>query len=270
MCPRRCANWPKPCGLPVEEHSPGTVAAALLFEHVTFRYRDRPVLEDVSLRVDEGDCVAVIGPNGGGKSTLLKLALGLLRPDQGQIRVFDHAPHAGCLLTGYVPQHVHFDPQFPITAEEIVLMGRLDRLPWWGRYSPVDRTAAVEALRRVGLSGLEGRSFAALSGGQRQRILIARALFSEPRILLLDEPTANIDLSVEETFLELLEEVRRHTTIIVVTHDLGLAERLTDQVVCVNRRVHRHRMADLDGPTLRQIYSGDQRERHFKASADPS
>jgi zinc transport system ATP-binding protein len=239
------------------------VSPALQFDQVTFRYREHPVLEDVSLRVDEGECLAVIGPNGGGKSTLLKLALGLLRPESGTIRVFGHTPHTGCRLTGYVPQHVHFDPQFPITAEEVVLMGRLDRLPWWGRYSPVDRTAAREALRRVGLSGLESRSFAALSGGQRQRILIARALFAEPRILLLDEPTANIDLSVEETFLELLEEVRRHTTILVVTHDLGLAERLTGHVLCVNRRVHRHRIEDLDGTTLRQIYSGEQRERHF-------
>ncbi len=239
------------------------MSAALHLAGVGFRYRDKPVLTDVSLRVEEGECVAMIGPNGGGKSTLLKLALGLLRPDEGSIHVFDHPPHTGCRLTGYVPQHLQFDPKFPVTLHEVVLMGRIDRLPWWGRYSKVDRDSAAEALRRVGLAGLEERSFAALSGGQRQRVLIARALFAEPRLLLLDEPTANVDLSVEETFIELLEEIRRRATIIVVTHDLGLVERLTDHVICVNRRVHRHRVGELDGQTLRQIYSGELREVHF-------
>ena len=239
------------------------MATALDFHHANFRYKEVPVLVDVSLRVEEGECVAMIGPNGGGKSTMLKLALGLLKPDSGTVQVFHHAPHTGCRLIGYVPQHLHFDPKFPVTCLEVVLMGRLDRLPWWGRYSREDLAAAGEILRRVGLVDIEERPFASLSGGQKQRVLIARALFTEPRILLLDEPTANVDLTVEERFVELLEELRARVTIVLVTHDLGLVERLTDQVICVNRRVHRHRVQDLDGETLRQIYSAELREQHF-------
>jgi zinc transport system ATP-binding protein len=239
------------------------VATALDFHHANFRYKEVPVLVDVSLRVEEGECVAMIGPNGGGKSTMLKLALGLLKPDSGTVQVFHHAPHTGCRLIGYVPQHLHFDPKVPVTCLEVVLMGRLDRLPWWGRYSREDLAAAGEILRRVGLVDIEERPFASLSGGQKQRVLIARALFTEPRILLLDEPTANVDLTVEERFVELLEELRARVTIVLVTHDLGLVERLTDQVICVNRRVHRHRVQDLDGETLRQIYSAELREQHF-------
>jgi zinc transport system ATP-binding protein len=245
------------------------VATALDFHHANFRYKEVPVLVDVSLRVEEGECVAMIGPNGGGKSTMLKLALGLLKPDSGTVQVFDHAPHTGCRLIGYVPQHLHFDPKFPVTCLEVVLMGRLDRLPWWGRYSREDLAAAGEILRRVGLVDIEERPFASLSGGQKQRVLIARALFTEPRILLLDEPTANVDLTVEERFVELLEELRARVTIVLVTHDLGLVERLTDQVICVNRRVHRHRVQDLDGETLRQIYSAELREQHFGPCACP-
>ncbi len=239
------------------------MATALDFHHANFRYKEVPVLVDVSLRVEEGECVAMIGPNGGGKSTMLKLALGLLKPDSGTVQVFHHAPHTGCRLIGYVPQHLHFDPKVPVTCLEVVLMGRLDRLPWWGRYSREDLAAAGEILRRVGLVDIEERPFASLSGGQKQRVLIARALFTEPRILLLDEPTANVDLTVEERFVELLEELRARVTIVLVTHDLGLVERLTDQVICVNRRVHRHRVQDLDGETLRQIYSAELREQHF-------
>ena len=245
------------------------MAAALDFQKTNFRYREVPVLVDVSLRVEEGECVAMIGPNGGGKSTMLKLALGLLKPESGTIQVFNHAPHTGCRLIGYVPQHLHFDPKFPVTCLEVVLMGRLDRLPWWGRYSREDLAAAGEILRRVGLMEMEERPFASLSGGQKQRVLIARALFTEPRLLLLDEPTANVDLTVEERFVELLEELRERVTIVLVTHDLGLVERLTDQVICVNRRVHRHRVQDLDGETLRQIYSAELREQHFGACACP-
>lgn len=245
------------------------MGAAIEFQHANFRYRDVSVLTDVSLRVEEGECVAMIGPNGGGKSTLLKLALGLLKAESGTIQVFDHAPHTGCRLIGYVPQHLHFDPKFPITCMEVVLMGRLDRLPWWGRYPSADREIAHESFRRVGLTGLEERPFAALSGGQKQRVLIARALCTEPRLLLLDEPTANVDLTVEERFVELLEELRQKITIVLVTHDLGLVERLTDQVICVNRRVHRHRVSELDGNTLRQIYSAELREQHFGSCGPP-
>jgi len=243
---------------------------ALNFDRITFGYGATRVLNEVSFRVPEGACTCVIGPNGGGKTTLLKLALGILQPQSGTITIFDHAPHIGCRMIGYVPQHLQFDAQFPITALEVVLMGRLDRLPWHGRYSAADKEAAMESLRAVDLVQVPERPFSSLSGGQKQRVLIARALVTEPRLLLLDEPTANVDLSVEEQFVKTLEELRQRMTILMVSHDLGLVERLTDTVLCVNRRVHEHRVADLDGDTLREIYSAEMRQLHFAPRASSS
>lgn len=235
----------------------------LVFRNVCFSYGERLVLEDVSFALDARECVGMIGPNGGGKTTLIKLALGLLKPDQGEIRVAGHAPHTGCRKVGYVPQHLQYDRKFPVTALDVVLMGRLDRLPWWGRFRTEDREASIRALGEVGLAEAAERPFADLSGGQRQRVLIARALVSRPEVLLLDEPTANVDLTVENLFLRTLDELKQRLTILLVTHDLGLLEQLTGQVLCVNRKVHRHALRDLDGGALREIYSGARRERHF-------
>lgn len=235
----------------------------LEFQHVRFSYGDHPVLEEVTFAIGARECVGMIGPNGGGKTTLVKLALGLLRPDEGQVRIAGHFPHTGCRKVGYVPQHLHFDRKFPVTAVEVVMMGRLDRLKRWSHYGAADREAARRAMDEVGLSEVAERPFADLSGGQRQRVLIARALVSDPEILLLDEPTANVDLSVEKMFLKTLDELKKRLTILLVTHDLGLIERLTSEVLCVNRRVHRHSLQDLDGQALREIYSGARRERHF-------
>tara|TARA_R110002096_G_scaffold215310_15_gene403181 strand:- start:135 stop:875 length:741 start_codon:yes stop_codon:yes gene_type:complete len=244
------------------------VASALSFNNVNFRYAENYVLRDVSFGVEEGVCSCVIGPNGGGKTTLLKLALGILKPETGDIRIFDHRPHIGCKLIGYVPQHMQFDPKFPVTALEVVLMGRLDRLPWWGRFCDEDRDAAMASLAEVGLKDRCDSPFAQMSGGQKQRVLIARALATEPRLLLLDEPTANIDLSVEEQFLETLRSLPEKMTILMVSHDLGLVERLTEAVLCVNRNVHHHKVSDLDGHTLREIYSGELRKEHFEHHHD--
>ncbi|MEM1296710.1 MAG: ABC transporter ATP-binding protein [Verrucomicrobiota bacterium] len=244
------------------------MAPALKFQDVNFRYGENCVLRDVSFEIEEGICSCVIGPNGGGKTTLLKLALGILKPETGDIRIFDHHPHIGCKLIGYVPQYMQFDPKFPVTALEVVLMGRLDRLPWWGRFGEQDREAALAALAEVGLKDCCDRPFAEMSGGQKQRVLIARALVTEPRLLLLDEPTANIDLSVEEQFLETLRSLPDKMTIMMVSHDLGLVERLTETVLCVNRKVHHHKVAELDGKTLREIYSGELRKEHFEHHHD--
>lgn len=245
------------------------MSAALTFDHVSFRYAAPVVLEDANFTIEEGACIGVIGPNGGGKTTLFKLALGLLRPQLGKIEILNHAPHIGCHHIGYVPQHLQFDTKFPVTALEVVLMGRLDRLPWFGIYPKADRAAARDALERVGLSNVANRAFSALSGGQKQRVLIARALATEPDLLLLDEPTANIDLSNAEAFLNTLDTLRGKMTILIISHDLGLLERLTSRLLCVNRHVHEHTVSDLDGQTIREIYSGELREEHFGHVHDP-
>lgn len=230
------------------------------FSHVSHQYGNPLVLEDVSFSVKKCESICLIGPNGGGKSTLLKLILGLLTPTRGEIKVLGTSPQAAREEVGYVPQSIHFDPLFPVSAMDIVLMGRLHQLGF-GRYSRACREAAEEALDKVGLADAFHCPFAELSGGQRQRVLIARALASHPQLLLLDEPTANIDLSVEAAFLETLRNLRHKMTILLVTHDLDVISQVGDSVLCVNHRVHRHSLP-LDPETIREIYSGSFRIEH--------
>lgn len=227
---------------------------------MSFFYDQEEVLEDVSFSISQGESLCIIGPNGGGKSTLAKLILGLLEPKRGRITVLGKPPREARIAIGYVPQAVHYDPQFPICALDIVQMGRLDRLRF-GLFTKECREKARQALAEVGLAGYEKRPFAALSGGERQRVLVARALVCEPQILLLDEPTASIDLSIEAQIIETLSKLRHRMSILMITHDLELVSVLGDCVLCVNRRVHRHALP-LSGDTIREIYSGRRRVEH--------
>ena len=180
------------------------------------------------------DLVSLIGPNGGGKTTLFRLLLGLLKPNRGTIRVFGEPPERVRTRMGYVPQHTSFDPRFPISVRDMVAMGRLTGRST-GPYRADDREAAGQALDEVGLAELADRSFADLSGGQRQRILIARALASGPELLLLDEPTANVDRAAEARLYELLGELNRRLTILMASHDVGFVTKFVKQCLCVNR-----------------------------------
>jgi zinc transport system ATP-binding protein len=225
-----------------------------------FSYGKPLVLEDANFAVEYGESLCIIGPNGGGKSTLFKLILGLLEPDSGSLTILGKSPASTTSKLGYVPQAMRFDPLFPITALDIALMGRLDRLKL-GRFSKECKERAMEALAEVDMADLGHRPFSDLSGGQRQRVMIARALACEPEILLLDEPTANIDLSVEEQFLETLRKLGGKMTILLVTHDLDIVTEIGDSTLCVNRRVHRHSLP-LSGETIREIYSGKRRIEH--------
>lgn len=243
--------------IPLPGESPPAVVTC---ENLTFRYAGQPVLEGVSFSIREGESLCVIGPNGGGKSTLLKLMLGLLEPEAGRLEIFGLPPVKARTRMGYVPQAARFDPLFPITAFDIVLMGRLDHLAV-GRFSRSCRKRALEALEEVGMAGQARQPFANLSGGQRQRVLIARALATEPDLLLLDEPTANIDLSVEAQFLETIAHLRERIAILLVTHDLDLAPVLGSSILCVHHWVHRHTLP-LSGDLIREIYSSSQRLTH--------
>lgn len=226
---------------------------------VSFAYNGLVVLEGVNLAIWPGEWVLVVGPNGGGKTTLLKLILGLLEPTAGEVRLFGQPPSKTRHRVGYMPQHIYFDSLFPVTVMDIVLMGRLGtsgrRLFGW--YNHQDRQAARQSLAEVGLSGLEDRPFSALSGGQRQRVLIARALCSQPELLLLDEPTAHVDPQAETQVMEILQQLHRRMTIVMVSHDLGVVAPQIGSVVCVNRRVLIHPTAELTGEKIRQLY-GDQ------------
>lgn len=212
------------------------------------------VLRDVDLRVEADETVAVVGPNGGGKTTLLKLLLGLLRPDAGTVRVFAQRPGQARGQVGYVPQYVQFDPHFPVTAWDVVLMGRLGCSRGLGRYTQADRQAARDALQRVDLADLADRAFADMSGGQRQRTLIARALATDPKLLLLDEPTANLDAGMEQAFQELLAQLESRMAVMIVSHDIGFVSRHISKVVCVNRSVVVHPTRELTGERLQEMY----------------
>jgi zinc transport system ATP-binding protein len=206
---------------------------AVELQNVSFAYSHAQVLKDVSFSIGEGEFVGLIGPNGGGKTTLLKLIMGFLKSNSGTVEIFGRRAAEELFQIAYVPQGLQFDRQFPISVIELVLSGRLSRLPWFGIYSAQDREAANKALEKVGLLEFSDRPFGLLSGGQAQRALIARALVSEPKLLLLDEPTASVDSQAEALIYSILSKLKGSMTIIMVTHDLRAIIDIVGRVLCV-------------------------------------
>ncbi|MFW6353420.1 MAG: metal ABC transporter ATP-binding protein [Verrucomicrobiota bacterium] len=246
------------------------MTAAVELRGVDFAYRERRVLEEVSLRIEPGEAVCLVGPNGGGKSTALKLILGLLTPEAGQIEVLGRPPRRAQALMGYMPQHLRFDPQFPIAVEEVVLAGRL-RGNRPGFHSRRDRAVARECLAEMELEDLRGAPMAELSGGQQQRVLIARALAVEPEILLLDEPTAMVDAHSETRLLEKIRSLHRRLTLVLVSHDAAFVAALVERVFCVNQTVTEHVAEQLDADTMEALYgAGVQAVRHDHTAPDAS
>lgn len=206
-------------------------------EAMSFGYDIGSVLSDVNLHVVKGDFLAIVGPNGGGKTTLLRLLLGLLHPDSGQVKIFGHKPGKDQGRIGYVPQHGNLAPGFPASVEEVVLMGLPHgrRHGFW--YRADERERAHSVMRQVGVEALASKRMEELSGGQRQRVLMARALITDPELLLLDEPLANIDPYGRQCVLESLAEQAKETTIVMVSHDLGITSNVITGIVAVNRYV---------------------------------
>ena len=225
--------------------------------HVSFSYDGVPVLEDVSFTIQERSFISIVGPNAGGKTTLLKLMLGLLQPSRGAIEVLGMPPAKARTRIGYMPQQVQLDLQFPVSVLDVVLMGRMGGGMRFGPYSGTDKAIALDSLRKLEMQDMKDRPFMALSGGQRQRVLIARALACEPEILLLDEPTANVDMVVETELFELLHEMSKTITVVVVSHDLGFVSHYVESVVCVNRRVMVHPTTAVTGEVIRDLYLSD-------------
>lgn len=223
-------------------------------DHVSFAYNASvPVLQDVNLKIEDKDALAIVGPNGGGKSTLFALILGLLSPNNGTVSVMGQRPDQARERIGYMPQYSVFDYEFPVNVMDVVLMGRL-HYNRFGRYSAADRKAAMQSLDELGMADFARRPFFALSGGQRQRVLIARALAGEPEIMLLDEPTSNIDPGAQEQFYDVLKKLAGRMTLLVVSHDLGFVSEWLSGVICVNRVVHVHPVSALTGDVISDMY----------------
>ncbi|MDY6824850.1 MAG: ABC transporter ATP-binding protein [Thermodesulfobacteriota bacterium] len=244
--------------------------AVVVFENVSFAYGRHPVLNHIDLTIHEGDFATIVGPNGGGKTTLLKLILGRLKPQTGTIRVFGTTPEKVCLQIGYMPQHAYLDPRFPVTVMDVVLMGRLGRKRF-GFYTKTDRAKALKALEYTGMAHMAGNHLSQLSGGQRQRVLIARALCTEPELLLLDEPTANIDPGSESALFEILQKLNETMTILIVSHDLGFVSRHVNRVICVNRSLVVHPTSEVDGMVISEMYGRDmcmvRHDHHWDAAS---
>jgi zinc transport system ATP-binding protein len=225
-------------------------------EGVDFRYGSQTVLEDIDLQIEPNDFVGMIGPNGGGKTTLLKLMLGLLKPQAGLVKLFGLPPARGRRFAGYVPQGVHFDRDFPISVMDVALMGRLRHAPRLSRYRAEDREAAEQALEQMEVLDLRRRRIGDLSGGQIQRVMIARALAGRPRLLALDEPTANIDTRLQQEIQEILRRLNERMTIVLISHDLGFVSGYVNRVVCLNRRLVCHPVTHLTGNVIDELYHG--------------
>lgn len=222
--------------------------------HVWADYDSEPVLEDINFSVRELDFIGLIGPNGGGKTTLLKVLLGLLQPTQGEVRVLGQSIKQGRRHIGYVPQSVELDRDFPVNVWDVARMGRLGHRGLLQRYTAEDDRVVAEALRSVDMLDLRDRPIGALSGGQRQRVYIARALATGPDILLLDEPMASVDPQVSTSIYELLGRLNERITILLVSHDISAISSHVKTVGCLNRRLFYHGEKQLTPEMLQAGY----------------
>ena len=229
-------------------------AEVVKLEDVWVRFNGMPILEKISLSVDQADFLGIIGPNGGGKTTLLKVILGLVTPSHGSVLVLGKPPERSRINVGYVPQHNLFDRDFPISVWEVVLMGRYGRTGLVKRYSQADRELVQTALQTVGMLDYKDRQIGKLSGGEQQRVFIARALVSDPKLLLLDEPTASVDSAMQTEFYALLERLKQRMAIVLVSHDISAVSIYVDKIACLNHQLFYHGSAEIEPEILEATY----------------
>jgi zinc transport system ATP-binding protein len=216
--------------------------------------KGKPILEAVDLTLEEGDYLGLIGPNGSGKTTLLRVMLGLVAPDRGSVRIFGERPAQARGRIGYVPQYTRFDASFPMNVLDAVLMGRIGTRRLFRPLSKRDRDVALSSLEKVEMADQAGRQIGRLSGGELQRVMIARALAVEPRLLLLDEPTASLDTRVGVSVYELLKDLAREVTLVLVSHDVGVISRYVKTVACLNRRLYYHHSKEITREMFEAAY----------------
>lgn len=227
---------------------------AVEIKNVFVRHEESIILEDVSLTLPQGEFLGIIGPNGGGKTTLLKVILGLITPDSGSVEIFGSSISQNHHLVSYVPQYSLFDLDYPISVFNVVLTGRLNRKKLFGRYSKEDKEIVSHSLELVGLEKYKERLVGELSGGEKQRVLIARALAKRPRIMLLDEPTASIDAATGVNFYSILKNLNDDMTIILVSHDIGAVSQNVNKIACLNKNLVFHDSKELTHDMIEAAY----------------
>ncbi|MCX7726011.1 MAG: ABC transporter ATP-binding protein [Chitinispirillaceae bacterium] len=230
---------------------------AVVFDRVCFSYSKGgiEVLHNISFSLPKNTFTGIVGPNGGGKTTLLRLIVGMEKPDKGSIYVLGKSPNESRKRVGYVMQYVHFDELFPVSALDVVLMGRCNK-KILGLYSTDDKKKALDVIEIVGMREFIKYPFAKLSGGQRQRILIAQALVADPELLLLDEPTANVDPEGEESINKILRKLAKTLTIIMVSHNINTVLDCADNVICINRTATINSLSEMHPDLIEKVKGG--------------
>jgi zinc transport system ATP-binding protein len=222
--------------------------------NLSVRYGTKTVLRDISFTLWENDFLGIIGPNGGGKTTLLKAILGLLKPSEGDIAFYEDGQPVAALKTGYLPQINQIDKDFPISVFEVVASGLIGEKKGWHKYSKEQKQRINVTLDRMGISEKAKCSVGELSGGELQRVLLGRAIVSHPKILILDEPNTYVDKVFESRLYQLLEEINKDTAIILVSHDTGTILPLVKNIACVNETLHYHAGNNLSEEWLGEAY----------------
>ncbi|MGE4266977.1 MAG: metal ABC transporter ATP-binding protein [Deferribacterales bacterium] len=238
-------------------HSGGTMSEtenAVSVKNLNFSYGSNEVLRDITFDIKKGEFLAVIGPNGGGKSTLLKILLGILKPQSGDIKVLGQKPGTVKRI-GYVPQNVTSGGGFPITVEDAALMGRM--LSKGGFTKKSDRDYVRMVLDELQISNVAKNRMDDLSGGQRQRVLMARALAGEPELIFLDEPASNVDMEGQTRIYDILAKLNEKMTIVVVSHDLTIIPKFATSVACVSTTLHKHDEAEVTEEMMQMSYGAD-------------
>jgi len=231
-----------------------TAKELVKLENVWVHHDNIPVLEAINLSIESNDFLGIIGPNGGGKTTLLKVILGLIKPSRGTVTVLGTSPERGRKHIGYISQLNLFDRDFPIRVFEVVLMGRYNRAGLIRGYNEADKNAAVAALETVDMLDYKDRQVGKLSGGEQQRVFIARALTTNPKLLLLDEPTASIDPGMQAEFYELLEKLKGNMAIVLVSHDISAVSIYVNEIACLNHRLFYHGSKEVSAEELEKTY----------------
>ena len=213
-----------------------------------------PILEGINLSIKSNDFLGIIGPNGGGKTTLLKVILGLIKPSRGKVSVMGLTPERGRKFIGYISQFNLFDRDFPISVADVVLMGRYGKTGLFQRYTEEDKRIVTEALKTVEMLDYKDRQVGRLSGGEQQRVFIARALATNPKLLLLDEPMASIDPNMQAEFYELLDKLKQNMAIVLVSHDISAVSVYVNEIACLNHQLFYHGSKEVSAEELEKTY----------------